>query len=328
MAPEGAVSVAGGNWQIFDSMIRHSNATVHLNQSVTSIALDPTNDPIYPHTKYLITTKSTQAESATAETYPIHFDNVVIATPWQFSDITAEDGVIERAIDEIPYTKLHVTLLTSPFQLSPAFFSLEPGAKPPSTVLTTLGEDEEPRPGAAGVGKSGFYSISTLRVITNPKTMKEEYLYKIFSPEKLTSEFLSSLLGVQVPETFTRSANTESVDSKSMVVDPISWYHPHAFYSYPMEYPRVTFQDPILRSGLYYTSGIESFISTMETSGLMGMNIARLIADDFLSQEHESRAKMAGTQTGDQEDVQNVLGETQDDKTTGPNATAGVVDEL
>ena len=32
---------------------------------------------------------------------------------------------------------------------------------------------------------------------------------------------------------------------------------------------------------MWYTSGIESFISTMETSSLMGMNVARLIADGW-----------------------------------------------
>lgn len=34
--------------------------------------------------------------------------------------------------------------------------------------------------------------------------------------------------------------------------------------------------------GFYYTSGMESFISTMETNALMGMNIAQLIVDDYL----------------------------------------------
>lgn len=63
---------------------------------------------------------------------------------------------------------------------------------------------------------------------------------------------------------------------------PISWYHPHVFYSYPKALPRVTFQDPIIGPGLYYTSGMESFISTMETNALMGKNVARLIADDML----------------------------------------------
>ncbi|RAL60642.1 hypothetical protein DID88_009960 [Monilinia fructigena] len=37
-----------------------------------------------------------------------------------------------------------------------------------------------------------------------------------------------------------------------------------------------------LAPGIYYTSGIESFISTMETSALMGKNVARLVIDDFV----------------------------------------------
>jgi len=32
---------------------------------------------------------------------------------------------------------------------------------------------------------------------------------------------------------------------------------------------------------VWYTSGIESFISTMETSSLMGMNVARLVVDGW-----------------------------------------------
>lgn len=52
--------------------------------------------------------------------------------------------------------------------------------------------------------------------------------------------------------------------------------------SYPYEYPRVTFEELELAPGFYYTSGIESFISTMETSALMGMNVAQLIVNDYL----------------------------------------------
>jgi prenylcysteine oxidase/farnesylcysteine lyase len=44
----------------------------------------------------------------------------------------------------------------------------------------------------------------------------------------------------------------------------------------------VTFEELELARGFYYTSGIESFISTMETSALMGMNVAQLIVDDYL----------------------------------------------
>lgn len=62
--------------------------------------------------------------------------------------------------------------------------------------------------------------------------------------------------------------------------DAISWYYPYVWNPYPYEYPRVTFEDIELAAGFYYTSGIESFISTMETSALMGMNVAQLIVDD------------------------------------------------
>lgn len=62
----------------------------------------------------------------------------------------------------------------------------------------------------------------------------------------------------------------------------ISWWYPYAWQSYPYEFPRVTFDDPVLGRNIYYTSGIEPFISTMETSALMGKNVARLIVDEYL----------------------------------------------
>jgi prenylcysteine oxidase/farnesylcysteine lyase len=74
-----------------------------------------------------------------------------------------------------------------------------------------------------------------------------------------------------------KDLSTIAIDSG----DAISWYYPHVWHSYPYEYPRVTFEEIELARGFYYTSGIESFISTMETSALMGMNVAQLIVDDY-----------------------------------------------
>ncbi|KAF4854323.1 Farnesylcysteine lyase [Colletotrichum siamense] len=271
MAPEGAKQVIGGNWQIFDTMLQKTNATVNRNTTVTSMEVKtgPTSS------KYFISAKDSHAYAGVeADQYPVAFDNVVIATPWQYSDISVAEDLFQHKIDEIPYVKLHVTLFASPFRLSPEYFGMEPGSKAPDTVLTTLNPADEAKAGAEGAGKAGFYSISTLRTATNPETLKDEFIYKIFSPKQVTAEFLSQLLGVKVPETIVSKDKTEAVD-------PISWYHPHVFHSYPIEYPRVTFQDPILRDGLYYLSGMESFISCMETSALMGKNVAKLIAEDF-----------------------------------------------
>ncbi|VUC35529.1 unnamed protein product [Clonostachys rosea] len=283
-ATDGAVQILGGNWQIFDNMVQSSKASVYKNTAVASISLSPQHEASAP--KYQLSTKEVSSEQT--EDYPVTFDKVVIASPWQFSNISAQEGVIRHSIDSIPYTKLHVTLFTSPFSLRPGFFGLEPGSKAPSTVYTTLGADEEPHKGAEGVGRTGFYSVSTLRTVINPNTAKLEYLYKIFSAEAVSASFLSDLLGAKVPETFT-TVHKEA-ETKDAGVDVISWYYPHWFYSYPIELPRVTFQDPIIGDGLYYTSGIESFISTMETSALMGMNVARLIADDITEATDENEA--------------------------------------
>lgn len=275
MAPEGAKAVLGGNWQIFDRMAAASGATVTLNTSVSSITLGTKPGAKYP--KYLITTKSGAEENSSG----VAFDNVIIATPYQFSDIKAPEDVLQTTIDEIPYVKLHVTLFASPFQISPEFLGLKPGANVPTTVLTTYADAADGTSGLEGAGKTGFFSISTLRSITNPTTGKDEYLYKIFSPTEVTPKFLSSVLGVMVPEGFTGDTATTTVETEE-AVEPVSWYYPHVFYSYPKALPRVTFQDPILGNGVYYTSGMESFISTMETNALMGKNVARLIVDDAL----------------------------------------------
>ncbi|KAK4443879.1 Prenylcysteine oxidase [Podospora aff. communis PSN243] len=268
MAPEGAMAVKGGNWRIFDGMVKRSRAHVALNTSVVSIGFAPEQSSRVP--RYVIGTESSgeQAEN------PVVFDNVILANPFQFSKISAADGVIHNAIDEIPYVQLHVTIFASPFRYSPAFFGLTDAKDVPGTILTTLGKDDGP---ASGAGKAGFFSISTLRKVFNPETEQEEYLYKIFSPEKVTSDFLSRLFGVEVPDSFILTKKGDDT-----LVSPISWYYPAVFHSYPQALPRVTFQDPIIGPGLYYTSGMESFISTMETNALMGKNVARLIVDDAL----------------------------------------------
>lgn len=264
MAPEGAKAVLGGNWRIFDHMVAASGAYLKLNTAVSSVTLG--TKPGAKHPKYLITTgNSKEADSSAA------FDNVILATPYQFAGIKASSDVLQTTIDEIPYVKLHVTLFASPHTIDPAFLGLETGAKVPTTVLTTFAPTENGTSGDEGVGKTEFFSVSTLRSITNPKTGREEVLYKIFTPNVVTPEFLSSLLGAEVPASFTGGEE-----------QAVSWYYPHVFHSYPKAMPRVTFQDPIVGAGVYYTSGMESFISTMETSALMGKNVARLIVDDVL----------------------------------------------
>ncbi|ORY15824.1 prenylcysteine oxidase-like protein 1 precursor [Clohesyomyces aquaticus] len=254
MAASGAMSIDGGNWRIFSHMLKAS-ATTHLNTTVNQISkqLDGT---------YAVTTSSGDTTL---------FDTVILAAPLQFSKLVI-DPAPKHVPDQIPYVKLHVTLFASPHKLDPAFFNLAPGKLVPQFVLTTLPPNEYFGPNPDGVGLPGFFSISVVGAGLNPHSTpknRPEFIYKIFSPKAVDADFLSKILGVDVPE------EEESENG------PVSWIYHKLWHSYPYEYPRVTFEEIKLDEGLFYTSGIESFISTMETSALMGKNVARLIVDEW-----------------------------------------------
>ena len=258
MAAENARSVQGGNWQIFDRMVSAANATVLFETNVTSVEQHKGRQRVYSRS---VTRQGLQ------ESYPQDFDEVVLAAPNQFANISWD-----VAIDQIPYVHLHVTLFASPHLLSPAFFNLPSDTPAPRVILTTLPKGEQARKGPKGVGSPGFFSISLLNAVTNPRTGDEEYLYKIFSPSPPNVTFLTNLLGLK----------EASIDAGSGIsVNDITWIYRKVWNSYPYEYPRVTFEDIKVGDSLWYTGGMDSFISTMETNALMGKNVARLIVDEW-----------------------------------------------
>ena len=267
MATDGAMAVEGGNWRIFDGMLRAAGAHVRLGEQVGRIQR---NDD----STYSLSASTNNSSNDVEEESTDDFDTVILAAPLQFSDIDLSPS-IPNPPDAIPYVKLQVTLFTSPHRLSTTAFNLANDATVPTVILTTLPPDANMGQRRDGVGPAGFFSISTLRTITNPSSTppRPEFLYKIFSPEPLTSTFLFNILGL--------SASDPQSDISSIPEEDISWLYEKTWHSYPYLYPRVTFDDPQLDRDLWYTSGIESFISTMETSSLMGMNVARLVVDDW-----------------------------------------------
>src|SRR4051812_19034903 len=114
MAIEGAMSVKGGNWQIFHNFVEASGANLRLNTTVMNF--------MKQDGKYLVRTSQTpNASNAFA------FDAVVLAAPLQFSGIQLPKDIFKHVPDEIPYVKLHVTLFTSPLKLNGAYFNLKDG---------------------------------------------------------------------------------------------------------------------------------------------------------------------------------------------------------
>lgn len=187
MAIEGAMQISGGNWQIFDGMLKASGANVNLDTTVAKIKKSDG--------KFTIETTGKKGDFSVNDVVSTEFDSVVIAAPLQYTNLEIED-LIKHVPDSIPYVELHVTLFASPLKLNPVFFNLPPGTETPNTILTTLSPEDKPSPIQDGVGSAGFFSISTLRTATNPWTQQEEYLYKIFSPKVVKASFLSELFGV------------------------------------------------------------------------------------------------------------------------------------
>lgn len=268
MATSGAMQIDGGNWRIFASMLKSSSSiTTHLNTQVSQISRQ--DDGTY----HLSSNDSIST-----------FDEVILAAPLQFTNLTISP-VPEHTPDAIPYVKLHVTLFASPFQLDPSAFNLAPGESVPQYILTTLPTSEKPSDG--NPGSPGFYSISMHYTSLNRRASppRQEFIYKIFSVEPITSTFLSHVLGQRVSDS---EADGEDVNGA------VSWVYRKIWHSYPREYPRVTFEEIQLDGedgSLWYTSGIESFISTMETSALSGKNVAKLIANKW--QNSDASAKEA-----------------------------------
>ncbi|KAI4722727.1 putative prenylcysteine lyase [Aureobasidium sp. EXF-10727] len=256
MATDGAQAIEGGNWQIFSHMLTASRATVHLNNTVGKV--EKLKDATY-----MISTRETESSTKFSQQT---FDDVVLAGPYQYSNIDF-DPKPRHVPDSIPYVQLHVTLFTSKHKLSPKAFNLSLDEAVPQVVLTTLPPGEHYGSNPKGVGSPGFFSISLLRPSMDTRGGKNEleYVYKIFSPGALNETFMANILGLPA--------------DKAISKDDVSWMCRKVWNSYPYEYPRVTFEELQLDDGLWYTAGIESFISTMETSSLMGKNIARLMVD-------------------------------------------------
>ena len=269
MAANGAHATDGGNWQIFDRMLQASNAEIYLNTSVTAVHKESDG-------RYALSLERSSKQEETRQEEDVivshGYDAVILAAPYQFANISFSPS-LQHVPDEIPYVTLPVTLFTSRHRLNPRMFDLQSVDEIPEMILTTLPDGEDLN---VGVGPAEFWSISTLRTVENKGHI--EYLYKIFSPEPLTAQFLAKMLDIDEPE----AGDTFSTKD-------VSWMHEKVWKSYPYELPRVTFEHIRLDyeyvrqragGGVWYTSGIESFISTMETSALMGKNIARLIADE------------------------------------------------
>ena len=276
MATDGAVAVAGGNWQMFAAMANVSGASVYLDTHIDRVVnLGPT--------------ASGYALEASSALLPVphEYDAVVLAAPFHQTEIDWSAADLSHIPKDDEYRELHVTLFTSALPLSRSYFNVSLLDAVPTTVLTTEPDCKNPSytAGACTSSSPEFFSISTLRSITHPATNLHERLYKIFTPTPVSNEFLARILDLEL--------ETDGSISQG----DISWIYHKKWLSYPREYPRSEFEPIRLDNGrtgegIYYTASMEGFISTMETSALMGRNVARLMVNGWKEETENDAVKV------------------------------------
>lgn len=138
LAPENAVSVRGGNRQIFEQFIINSGADVKLGAEVQSIAkLHVTGDarPKWTVTYADVRRHSKLPPTATAAQT---FDAVILAAPRNLSGIEILNSPASGAIPYQDYVHLHVTFIaTNASTPRGDYFGLQ-GTKGPRTALSTM----------------------------------------------------------------------------------------------------------------------------------------------------------------------------------------------
>ena len=192
MSTDGAMAVEGGNWRIFDEMVRRSGARVVFNTTIEEIRMEAVGSSsncldsalesnaemkhdtgvmhdadLKRNTEVDGNEGSEQRISLLTDTHKFEdFDTVILSAPFKNIKISPQPS----QLPDVPeYVSLYVTLFTSPHRPDPRYFGLKAGeeANLPDSILTTvpieldglLGRGEE------GVGPTGFWSLSTLRTL-------------------------------------------------------------------------------------------------------------------------------------------------------------------
>ncbi|CUA71609.1 hypothetical protein RSOLAG22IIIB_09699 [Rhizoctonia solani] len=172
MAANGAHSVAGGNWRVFERWVKESGAKVHLGTTVQQLRQGAKG-------KWHLA-----VEGAGEETY----DAVILAAPYKSTGIKLEAPGLDlgTAFPPVDYVRLHVTLIstTAKHPLGSYFFPAAPETTVPQAILTTGSGSIEPE----------FNSLTYHERIQR-EGQPPEYIVKIFSKSRVSGEWLEKVFG-------------------------------------------------------------------------------------------------------------------------------------
>ena len=226
----GSDSVTDGNSKLVEALFTSSAATVSLNTTVTRVIRNLSSPKGY--------TIESEHEGVKQSR---HADQVVIATPFEYSGIEFVNVTLEK-VETRKFVHCHVTLVMAQ-SINPVYFGAESGTNIPENILTTQ----------AAASTTPF---NVLQLEANLEGGRR--LYKLFSNGELSDE---------IPKIFTNVSSIQTQD----------W--PYTFPVLAPVGPSVTsgYQPIRLAENIYYLNTIESVASAMEGSIIAGRNVALLI---------------------------------------------------
>ncbi|KAI9801269.1 MAG: hypothetical protein M1833_002839 [Piccolia ochrophora] len=255
-------TIAGGNWRLFDRMIRVSEAQLELNTQVTRIRrnadrtftleykLPSSNVPNVPKDDYFSHQIKTNSSSTGSES----FDIVIITGPYHHADIDVVPP-LQSSPPRIRYAERHVTHFTSPQKIQPEVFGLLSNETLPEDIMTTPRYGQEPP----------FFSLTLIEEVRHEEQYRErtsEFLYKLVTAGPVNDNLIAKLV--------------DAGRSSSLPTGYASWVNRQAWpYAFPMYSGLNPFMDIELAEGLFTTASGESLVSSMEMSCLMGKKVAK-----------------------------------------------------
>ncbi|GAA5981895.1 hypothetical protein JCM5350_006556 [Sporobolomyces pararoseus] len=257
LAANGAVSVRGGNRQIFEQFVERSKAELKLNTKVTEvIKLDPERKG--GRSKWLVKTEE-QGQGGV-------YDAVILAAPYHQSSISFPQLFQESIPPSQPYVNLHVTiLLTNSTTPLSSYFSLPPKITVPNSVFSTFTTPSTSKP--------RFNSLSYLKSLPrsisqqfDPYTNSTVHVVKLFSKQTLSEVELEGLFG--------------KGNVLGTVIEKFWKAYPQLE---PIENEKEVAKVVLDRDGLYYVNSMERLISTMETETVSAYNVIALVMKDFFN---------------------------------------------
>ncbi|GAA6004134.1 uncharacterized protein JCM10292_005899 [Rhodotorula paludigena] len=251
LAATGAVSVKGGNRQIFEEFVGRSGARLRLGENARVHSLMKLDAAPGKRAQWLLRT----ASGVSGGTY----DAVIFAAPFHQTGIQFSNSMVPALIPNQPYVRLYVTfVITNATTPQPSYFGLPESTRMPNEIFGTFTTPSSSKP--------TFNSLNYIKAL--PASVGARFgegtyhVVKMFSDHSLQRDMLEALYGER---------------NVAKTVEKI-------WLSYPQLQPVTSDSDyaPVRPDeGFYYPNGFERLISTMETSTVSSFNAVSLLLHDF-----------------------------------------------